>query len=245
MLTTPNNLVARRPIVAAAHHEMPAILVGEMGHYFRDQIVARATWLAQSGYSTRKAAAELTRLFPGEDTPSHPTLVQWRKEPTNESTEADLGVRVVEGEIVDKITPGVYRQFPRDFDQATYRRALELIEEYVNVARAHRMLRIELEAKGKPVPSYATCYTWAEKSKGMLGKLRADKTEEIIAVSGEVALAMSDALLESQYEEISPSQLAILYGIAMQRRTEWDKTGRGSGKQVNVQFNFYSDDDKD
>ena len=213
-----------------------------MAHYFRDEIVAQAKALTQTGYSTRKAAAELGRLFPGEDTPSHPTLVQWRKE----LTEADQELRIVkQGEIVEsgKITPGLYHHFPRDFDQETYRRALELIEEYVNVARAHRVLKVELEAKDKPVPSYATCYQWAAKSKGLLEKLRADKTEEIIAVSGEVALAMSDALLESGYEAISPSQLAILYGIAMQRRTEWDKTGHGTGKQVNVQFNFYSDDD--
>ena len=215
-----------------------------MAHYFRDEIVAQAKALALEGYSTRKAAAELGKLYPDEDTPSHPTLVQWRKE----LTEADQPVRIVRPDEIVKsgngnITPGRYHHFPRDFDQETYRRALELIEESVNVARAHRALRVELEAKGKPVPSYATCYQWAAKSKGLLEKLRADKTEEIIAVSGEVALAMSDALLESGYEAISPSQLAILYGIAMQRRTEWDKTGRGSGKQVNVQFNFYSDDD--
>ena len=51
-----------------------------MGHYFRDEIVAQARALALTGYSTRKAAAELQRLFPSEDTPAHPTLVEWRKE---------------------------------------------------------------------------------------------------------------------------------------------------------------------
>ena len=51
-----------------------------MGHYFRDEIVAQARALALTGYSTRKAAAELQVLFPGEDTPAHPTLVEWRKE---------------------------------------------------------------------------------------------------------------------------------------------------------------------
>ena len=51
-----------------------------MGHYFRDEIVAQAKALALTGYSTRKAAVELQVLFPGEDTPAHPTLVEWRKE---------------------------------------------------------------------------------------------------------------------------------------------------------------------
>ena len=215
-----------------------------MAHYFRDEIVAQAKALALEGYSTRKAAAELGKLYPDEDTPSHPTLVQWRKQSTEADQPEELRI-VKQGEIVGngKITPGRYHHFPRDFDQETYRRALELIEESVNVARAHRALRVELEAKGKPVPSYATCYQWAAKSKGLLEKLRADKTEEIIAVSGEVALAMSDALLESGYEAVSPSQLAILYGIAMQRRTEWDKTGNKSGNLVNVQFNFYTEED--
>ena len=51
-----------------------------MGHNFRDEIVAQAKALALTGYSKRKAAVELEILFPGEDTPAHPTLVQWRKE---------------------------------------------------------------------------------------------------------------------------------------------------------------------
>ncbi len=209
-----------------------------MGHYFRDEIVAQAKALALTGYSTRKAAAELKRRFPGEDTPSHPTLVQWRKEVTEADQPEEL--RIVKRAVAEsgKITPGRYHHFPRDFDQDTYRRALELIEESVNVARAHRALKAELELKGKPVPSYATCYQWAAKSKDLLDKLREDKREEIIAISGEVALAMSDALLESGYEAISPSQLAILYGIAMQRRTEWDKAGGSGGTLVNVQFNL-------
>ena len=54
--------------------------MSEMGHYFRDEIVAQAKALALTGYSTRKAAVELQVLFPGEDTPAHPTLVEWRKE---------------------------------------------------------------------------------------------------------------------------------------------------------------------
>ena len=216
-----------------------------MAHYFRDEIVAQAKTLALAGYSTRKAAVELQALFPDEDTPSHVTLVQWRKQLTETDQPEELRIVKRPDEIVEsgKIIPGRYHHFPRDFDQETYRRALELIEESVNVARAHRALRVELEAKGKPVPSYATCYQWAAKSKGLLERLQADKTQEIIAVSGEVALAMSDALLESGYAAISPSQLAILYGIAMQRRTEWDKTGNKSGNPVNVQFNFYSEED--
>ena len=51
-----------------------------MGHNFRDEIVAQAKALALTGYSTRKAAVELEILFPGENTPAHPTLVEWRKE---------------------------------------------------------------------------------------------------------------------------------------------------------------------
>jgi hypothetical protein len=51
-----------------------------MGRNFRDEIVAQAKALALTGYSTRKAAVELEILFPGEDTPAHPTLVEWRKE---------------------------------------------------------------------------------------------------------------------------------------------------------------------
>ncbi len=51
-----------------------------MGHNFRDEIVAQAKALALTGYSTRKAAIELQVLFPGENTPAHPTLVEWRKE---------------------------------------------------------------------------------------------------------------------------------------------------------------------
>ncbi len=57
-----------------------AILTGEVGHNFRDEIVAQAKALALTGYSTRRAAVELQVLFPGEDTPAHPTLVEWRKE---------------------------------------------------------------------------------------------------------------------------------------------------------------------
>ncbi|KKM03208.1 hypothetical protein LCGC14_1776780, partial [marine sediment metagenome] len=210
-----------------------------MAHYFRNEIVAQAKTLALAGYSTRKAALELERLFPGEDTPSHPTLVEWRKEPSDQP--APLPIVKRPDEVTaggnGKITPGKYHHFPRDFDQETYRRALELIEESVNVARALRALKPELEAQGKPVPSYATLWKWAGRNEGMLKQLQASKKEEIIAVSGEVALAVSDALLESGYEAMTPYQLAIIYGIAMDKRIGWENTGKKPA-QMNVLFNL-------
>ncbi len=139
------------------------------------------------------------------------------------------------------VVPLAFHHFPRDYDQETYHRALTLIEETGNIARAHRTLKAELEAQGKPVPSYDTLWRWAEKSKDLIDKVRADKREEIVAVAGEVALAMAERLLET-YEDLSPGQLPVAFGIAMDKRMAWDNAGR-NGQQVNVQFNFYTEED--
>ena len=40
---------------------------------------------------------------------------------------------------------------------------------------------------------------------------------------------------------ISDSQVPVAYGIAMQKRTEWENTG-SKGNQMNVQFNLVTRD---
>lgn len=45
---------------------------------YRNEIVAESKALALLGYSTRKTAAELAKLFPGEPTPSHTAVADWR-----------------------------------------------------------------------------------------------------------------------------------------------------------------------
>ena len=135
----------------------------------------------------------------------------------------------------DKPVP--YRQLLRDFPQSTYKRALSLIEETGNIALAHRQLKAELEAEGAKVPSYPALWLWARQHKELIDQVRADKREEIIAISGEVAIAAAERMLGA-LETISDSQAAVSYGIAMQRHTEWERTGKSSAPMVALQFNW-------
>ena len=139
------------------------------------------------------------------------------------------------------VVPIPYHHFPRDFDQETYQRALMLMEETGNVARAHRTLKAELEAEDKPIPSYDTLWLWAKRHKELIDRVRTDKREEIIAISGEIAIAMAERFLET-YGELSPGQMPVAYGIAMDKITAWTKPV-GSNPMVAFQVNLRTGDE--
>ncbi len=134
--------------------------------------------------------------------------------------------------------PVPYHHPVRGFDHETYQRALELMEETGNVARAWRRdLRAELAPLDKPVPSaHDTLWLWAKKQDDLITRIRADKREEIIAISGEVAIATAEGFLET-YSDLYPYQRALVYGIAMDKRTNWESAGK-KANMLNVQFNL-------
>ena len=225
-----------------------------MAHYFRDEIVAQAKALAQTGYSPRKAAAELTRLFPGEDTPSHPTLVQWRKE----LTEADL--RIVEGEIVgngkEPERSLIPRQAPHHTSDEPKAQLVALHMQGHSIASASEQVgvsertgwnwwrRFREVALNKETPEIME--DWARivrRSQGIMHSVL-DQIEGYaeIAANDHPGPLAAIARIVAGREVLKHAQTMNIYG-----GTGTDKLQKRDGEvaaQVNVQFNFYSDDDK-
>jgi hypothetical protein len=122
--------------------------------------------------------------------------------------------------------------YPREIVE----RALELMEECRSVHAAMQALKVELEAKGFEGPGYTTMWRWAQERETLLDRLQVSRKDQLITVSSEVALKASERMLTA-LDGISDSQVPVAYGIAMQKRTEWENTGSKSN-QMNVQFNW-------
>ena len=127
-----------------------------------------------------------------------------------------------------------YPGFPAD----VVTRAVSLIIEHRSIADAWRILKAELEAKGKPSPVYSTVTSWARQSEGCLAALSQENKREMMAISSDAARAWGGRMIElaDSDQEFSPKQIGVNFGISMERRADWEKGG--TGNQMNVQFNL-------
>ena len=110
-----------------------------------------------------------------------------------------------------------------------------------NIAHAHRTLKAELEAKGKPVPSYTTCYAWVKKCDGLLDQVRADKKEQIINIYGEAAIILAEEVLAA-IPDLTPYQRVIAAGVVTDKFTALARPLQ-SGAMVQFQVNLRTGDE--
>lgn len=129
---------------------------------------------------------------------------------------------------------------PHGFSDSTVKRAITLMLGCRSVAQAHRLLRIELEAQDRPVPVYETLWLWARQSEECYQALTSESKRELVAISTDAARAWGANMIELADSEagIKPTEVGINYGIAMQRRTDWENAGRGSSVTVPIQINY-------
>ncbi|MCH7576771.1 MAG: helix-turn-helix domain-containing protein [Chloroflexi bacterium] len=227
-----------------------------MAHYFRDEIVAKAKALAQEGYSTRKAAAELGRLFPGEDTPSHPALVQWRKE----LTEPDRPkARIVSP---DEIVTGgngkglIPRQAPHHTSDESKAQLVALHMQGHSIASASEQVgvsertgwnwwrRFREVTVNKEAPEIMA--DWARivrRSQGMMHSVL-DQAEGLAGIAANDHPGPLAAIARMVAAKEIAKQAGTWNFYAGTGTDKLQKRDGDSAAQVNVQFNFYSDDDK-
>ena len=131
---------------------------------------------------------------------------------------------------------------PDGFPKWVRDRALLLCETTGSVAAAQRQLAQEMEGTGLPAPSYQGMWIWARQVKSVIALMSKDRKEEMVASATDVAAEAAERMLEA-FPKLSPGQMPVAYGIAMQRRTDWERPGGAGG--VNVQFNFVRRSDRD
>lgn len=133
------------------------------------------------------------------------------------------------------------RNLPDGFPKWVRDRALLLCETTGSVAAAQRQLAVEMVDSGLPAPSYKGMWIWARQRKGVIALMSKDRKEEMVATATDVAAEAASCFLEA-LPKLSPSQMPVAYGIAMQRRTDWERPA-GGGSQLNVQFNLVTRED--
>ena len=122
------------------------------------------------------------------------------------------------------------------FPDPVVQRALLFCMESKSVARAHRRLKAELEGWGTVAPDYHTVWEWAKAHEECYQAVTGDRKREMLALSSDVASTYASRMLDAA-PNLHDSQIPVAYGIAMQRRTDWDKVGQ-AGAVAAVQINI-------
>jgi hypothetical protein len=118
----------------------------------------------------------------------------------------------------------------------TVTRALTLVEEHGGVYRGYKALAAEFEARGIRGPAYSTIWKWVSEREEVISRIDTHEKRKMSAISGEVAVDAAERMLEA-LPNLSDSQIPVAYGIAMQKRTEWENAG-SKVPAVAVQFNL-------
>ena len=127
------------------------------------------------------------------------------------------------------------KHLPYGFPEPIVQRALMYCLESKSVAIGHRRLKHELEGWGLPVPDYHSVWLWAKQSEECYQAVTGDRKREMIALASDAASAASERFLRA-LPGLSDSQLPVAYGIAMQRRTDWERAGQ-VGTVIPIQLN--------
>lgn len=115
-------------------------------------------------------------------------------------------------------------------------RALELVAEHGGVYRGSKALAAELAVQGKKGPAYSTIWQWVADREDVIARLDTHEKRKMTVISGEVAMDAAERMLEA-LPGLSDGQVPVAYGIAMQRRTDWESAGNKT-PQMAVQFNL-------
>lgn len=134
------------------------------------------------------------------------------------------------------VVPQNGKHLPYGFPDSVVKRALVYCQESESVALGHRRLRAELELGGMPCPEYETVWMWVKQSKECYEAVTGPKKREMVAISEDVASEAAGRMIRA-LPGLSDSQIPVAYGIAMQRRTDWDKVGQAGNVQA-VQINI-------
>jgi len=127
------------------------------------------------------------------------------------------------------------------FPEAVVQRALLHCMEAQSVAQGHKRLKAELGAWGKaPCPSYEIVWLWVKQSEECFAAVTTDRKREMVALASDAASAATGRLLEA-LPGLSGSQMPVAYGIAMQRRTDWEKAGQPNPMTA-IQINLMGSD---
>lgn len=148
----------------------------------------------------------------------------------------------------NELEPVNGRHLPHGFSDDVVERALTLMLETQSIHQAQRYLEQEMLAQDKNalVPAYDTFLMWARQREGVNHAIHADRKRDMVAVSSDAAMAWGQRSLEAAQAKdengkyvVTHRESAYHYGIAMQRRTDWESAG-SKGNQLNVQFNLTS-----
>ena len=131
---------------------------------------------------------------------------------------------------------------PRLYKDETVARALVLAMETSSILHAHSLLAVEMKAQGMSVPDYSTVTRWVQADKDVMANMQGQEKRNMVALSSDVAQAMGERMIDTA-DQLSPSQMPVAYGIAMQRRTDWERPG-GAGNTMAVQFNLVTRKDE-
>ncbi len=115
-------------------------------------------------------------------------------------------------------------------------RAIELVDEHGGVYRGYKALSAELEARGVKGPAYSTIWGWVSEREDVISRLDTYEKRKMVVISSEVAVDAAERMLEA-LPNLSDGQVPVAYGIAMQRRTDWENAG-SKAPPVAVQFNL-------
>ena len=134
------------------------------------------------------------------------------------------------------VKPANGKHLPYGFPEPIVQRALMYCLESRSVAIGHRRLKHELEGWGLPVPDYHSVWLWAKQSEECYTAVTGDRKREMVSLASDAASAASLRFLEA-LPGLSDSQLPVAYGIAKQRRTDWDNTDQAGNVQA-IQINI-------
>ena len=138
--------------------------------------------------------------------------------------------------MTSELVPANGKHLPYGFPEPIVQRALMYCLESKSVAIGHRRLKHELEGWGLPVPDYHSVWLWSRQSEECYQAVTSDKKRDMVALSSDVAETYASRMLDAA-PNLHDSQIPVAYGIAMQRRTDWDKTGQ-AGPSTAIQINI-------
>ena len=135
------------------------------------------------------------------------------------------------------LVPKNGKYLPYGFPDSVVRQALLYCKESESVALGWRKLRAEMESGDMPVPDYHTVWQWTRDDEECYQAVTGPKKREMIAISEDVAVLAAERFMQA-IPNLSDGQTAVPYGIAMQKRTEWDRVA-GPGNIQAIQINIH------
>lgn len=133
-------------------------------------------------------------------------------------------------------------RLPHGYPSEVVTHALELVIGCQSVAEAHRLLEEEMTDAEVTPPTYSSVSLWARQSEECLAALEAGSKREMVGIASDAARAWGGKMVAlAGSKAVSDRDTGINYGIAMQRRADWESTGqRATG--VAIQFNWKQKD---